>query len=35
MEIGVVVNVEKGVIQVQNDPNVVVEVLLINVVNML
>lgn len=35
MEIRVVVNVEKGIIQVQNDPNVVVEVLLLNVVNML
>jgi len=35
MEIRVVVDVEKGIIQVQNDPNVVVEVLLLNVVNML
>jgi len=35
MKIGVVVDVEKGVIQVQNGPNVAVEVSLFNVVNML
>jgi hypothetical protein len=34
MKIGVVVDVEKGVIQVRNGPSVVVEVLLFNVVNM-
>jgi hypothetical protein len=35
MKIGVVVDVEKGTIQLQDGPSVVVEVLLLNVVNML
>jgi hypothetical protein len=35
MKIGVVIDVEKGVIQVQNGPNVAMEVSLLNVVNML
>jgi hypothetical protein len=35
MKIGVVVDVEKGVIQVRNGPSVAVEVLPLNVVNML
>ncbi len=35
MKIGVVVDVEKGVIQVRNEPGMEVEVLPLNVVNML
>ncbi len=35
MKIGVVVDVEKGVIHVRNGPSVAVEVLPVNVVNML
>jgi hypothetical protein len=35
MEIGVVVDLEKGVIQIQNKPSIVVEVMPLNVVNML
>ncbi len=35
MKIGVIVDVEKGVIQVRNGPNVAMEVLLFNVMNML
>jgi hypothetical protein len=35
MKIGVVVDVEKRVIQVQNGPNVAVKISLFNVVNML
>jgi len=35
MKIGLVVDVEKGVIQVRNGPRVAIEVLPLNVVNML
>jgi len=35
MKIGVMVDVEKGVIQVKNGPRVAIEVLPLNVVNML
>jgi hypothetical protein len=35
MKIGTIVDLEKGIIQVWNRPNIVVEVLPFNVVNML
>jgi hypothetical protein len=35
MKIGMIVDLEKGIIQVWNRPNIVVEVLPFNVVNML
>jgi len=35
MKIGAVVDVEKGVIQVQNGPSVTMEVMFLNVVNMM